>query len=356
MKLSITAFAVVSWFNVGVALDNGPVIVERDLQFGDEDFLGCQVGNTGNGNGNGNGNANGQGHGPPDFVLAKFNCDNQVKPGRTLPVPEEHMFLRMGLNRFCLPLCFKSNTDSSVTITKGAEGWLLSATKRGNGNGHGVNMDVFPVVDNYFAELDADDISDELLPEFTLADALSHDDRRNLRSISQLKERLSTNDQDKTTGRSLQTVFDVVEFDNVVDSYFCAAYGGNPTNAQARAISIFAEASKKYEAFNVKLKIKTLAMYCDPGNDPIRSMINSAGSSDVCSTSNWLLEQFSNFVANQGTLFEGDLVHLFHGFDFTGTSTIGCAYLDVLCNSFYRTGKEECSGPKCFPGNITSQP
>ncbi|CAB9513322.1 Reprolysin (M12B) family zinc metalloprotease [Seminavis robusta] len=361
MKLSTAVITLVASClgNVSMALDNGPVIVDRELQFGD--LPERQARNNANGNGNGNANGNGQGHGPPDFVLAKFNQDNQVKPGRTLPIqevtgnlvnvagrsvsfvdsdltpkkvfaPGARVFVD-GAEVTIPPLVFESKSDSSITITKGTNGRLLSASKRGNGNGRGAKVDVLPVQDDFFAELDADDISDELLAEFTLADAQSPNDRRFLRSSGQLKEQLSAYAQ----ARSLATLFDTVEVDIVLDSYFCAAFGGNAEDAQARAISIVADASAFYQSFGVQIVINTFSTFCDPAVDPIRTIfdgLSGQGSSDVCGGANSLLVKFKDHVANEGT-FKGDLVHLFHAFDFSDTSVIGCAYEGALCNSWY---------------------
>lgn len=71
-------------------------------------------------------------------------------------------------------------------------------------------------------------------------------------------------------------------------------------------------------------------------------MLNSAGTSNICSSSGSLLEQFSSYVDRENI--PGDVVHLFHAKDFTGTSTVGCAWVGTLCRgSGYSAGVNELS-------------
>ena len=114
----------------------------------------------------------------PDHVLQRFNENNQVKAGRSLPLQEiDGSTVIVGGSQISLldsdltPLdvfaegariwfdgeekekqdfVFQSKTDSSVTITKGTDGQLVSASKRGSGNGRGVNLDVLPLSDGVF--------------------------------------------------------------------------------------------------------------------------------------------------------------------------------------------------------------
>jgi hypothetical protein len=82
-----------------------------------------------------------------------------------------------------------------------------------------------------------------------------------------------------------------------------------------------------------KLEISYLKIYCDPATDPIQPFLSQAGTNAVCAESNGLLRTFGGFNGYvRQTGINADVVHLFHGKDFTGTSTIGCAYIGTLCN------------------------
>jgi Metallo-peptidase family M12 len=348
-----------------MASDNGPhIMAERSLQ-----------GGNGNGNGNGNANGNGNGHGPPDHVIQKFNVKNQIKPGRTLQLQEANgSTVNVGGTEISLspnllkpveifaegaqvrvdgvevPLqqhVWKSISDSSVTIVKGADGKLLSASKRRPGNGRGNRLDVLPMEDGTFlATVDEDDISEDELAQFSLGEPLSPFEgtvpvhRRSLRS-EPTKQGAET-DQVHPRGRLLAT-FDIVEMDIVIDSYFCAKHGGptggGPTNVQAKAAAIVAEASAvHFEPIGVKLKIKSFKVHCDVATDPIRSLI--ASSTIVCG--NGLIVKFQEYVALNSGAFAADLVHLFYGFDMPNDFTIGCAYEPGLCvGGGYKTGIDE---------------
>jgi Metallo-peptidase family M12 len=243
------------------------------------------------------------------------------------------------------PSVWKSTSDSSVTIVKGANGKLLSASKRGPGYGRGNKLDVLPVDGNFFMTVDEDDLSEEALGHFTSVEALVEDVRsRSLRLESEPMKQLSPTFQAHPHGRSL-TLFDIVELDLVIDSSFCTANGGS-TDAQAKATSIVVEASTvHYEPFGVKLKIKKMVVHCNDATDPIKSLI---ASSTTCVE---LLAKFRTHVASASSSFAGDLVHLFHGFDYPD-SIIGCAYINALCwKSGYKTGVNQMT----WSGTLASQ-
>jgi hypothetical protein len=151
--------------------------------------------------------------------------------------------------------------------------------------------------------------------------------------------------------RSLQegcSSFNVIEMAIVVDSSLCAKYGGED-NVSTLSQSIVAAASKYYEVPGLckKLEISYLEIHCNPATDPIQPFIILAGTNAVCAESNGLLRSFGGFngyVRSTGIGINADVVHLFHGHDFTGTSTIGCAYIGTLCDTVgYNVGANEIS-------------
>jgi hypothetical protein len=51
----------------------------------------------------------------------------------------------------------------------------------------------------------------------------------------------------------------------------------------------------------------------------------------VCTESNGLLRSFAGYISSTGI--NADVVHLFQGKDFTGTNSIGCAYIGTICDA-----------------------
>jgi hypothetical protein len=130
----------------------------------------------------------------PSHVLEKFLAKTQVKKGQEYRYQEVNdNSVQVGENTISLdendldpvgimsegahiiidnvaitfpPLVFQSKEDPSVTITKDANGKLLSAIKRGTGNGRGVNLDVLSLYDDTFVTIDKEDIDDALMAEF----------------------------------------------------------------------------------------------------------------------------------------------------------------------------------------------
>ena len=352
LTMKLTSFALAFLASATAA---SPETLSRNLQF--EEEIQPRAGN-----------ANGKGNGPPQHVLDRFSAEGQVKPGRPLfvqsltgksvnvggrsisfddadltPVDILSKGARITVDdkeAFFSPMVFQSNQDPDVIITKDPYGKLLSASKRGSGK----HLDVLPLDGDNFVTVEEDDLDDALLAQFQLEDAQNPGRRRHLRP-----------GRDNQGTRSLQTTFDVITVDVVVDSLFCDKYGG-PTNAAARAQNILAEASMtNFQSFGVKLEIGALILYCDSGSDPIQTIISqlSSPTAGVCGNNDptYLLPKFKDHVAGDSRL-TGDLVHLFHGYDFTGTNTIGCAYIDVLCyGSGYKTGVDEMS----FSNTLMSQ-
>jgi hypothetical protein len=125
--------------------------------------------------------------------------------------------------------------------------------------------------------------------------------------------------------RSLQEAcdsFNVIEVALVVDSLLCA-YAGGSSDVNALSQSIIATTSQFYEVPGLckKLEISSLEIHCNPDTDPIRPLLNQAGTSNVCDESNGLLVNFVEHIRSTGI--NADVVHLFHGKDFTGTSRVG---------------------------------
>jgi Metallo-peptidase family M12 len=212
-----------------------------------------------------------------------------------------------------------------MTTTKDANGKLLSVTKRGQGNGRGVNLDVLYLYDDTYVTIDEDDIDADLVAEFFDESIPVPDVRRS----RQLRTSMEVHHE-----RSLQN-YDVVELDVLADQTFCTAYGGSG-EAVARVQSIVAEISKFYEVHGIKMKVKSITMECTNGK--ISNLVNS--NSQVCGNDPTLLSDFREYVARQSLT--GDLVHLFHGKNFDGR-TIGCAYeANVLCRyDGFNTGVNE---------------
>lgn len=313
----------------------------------------------------------------PPKVLERFDRRNQVKPGRELDyqrvgrrrnqvtVGDSEISLwdtdlepakvmtpssRMAINgHFAAyqPMVFKSKQDESVTITKDVNGNLLSASKRARGTGRGKKVDVLKLSYDTFVSVDADDLDDEQLKQFSLESHHEFTDGRSLRSsVEKLKAKKAAAQGEGThQRRSLNTVdYDVIDLDVVADHHFCNLYGGQ-TGAVARIESIVAEASTNFEGFGVKLEIGTVMMDCDTVTDPVSGSASgflNITVQEVCGGSG-ALAGFRSYVAQESSL-TGDLAHLFYGYADIPGSSIGCAYRGnenfmVLCrNDGYNTG------------------
>ncbi|EEC48176.1 predicted protein [Phaeodactylum tricornutum CCAP 1055/1] len=136
----------------------------------------------------------------------------------------------------------------------------------------------------------------------------------------------------KVIGACSEYGFDVIEVAVVVDSLLCAAVGGTEVAASTVAQSVIAGASQFYEVDGLckKLRISYLEIHCNAGTDPIAPLLQRAGNSDICNTdANGLLQNFVRYTADQGIA--ADLNLLFHGKSFTGSPSIGCAFIGALC-------------------------
>ena len=120
--------------------------------------------------------------------------------------------------------------------------------------------------------------------------------------------------------------YHVIKMSIVVDSYVCERHNGDGSRAAADAITVVQEASMRFRKFCCKLEIVELFVYCDKTTDPIRPLID--GASSACSGTMGLIQQFRAKIAVD---LNGDLRHLFHGYDFPGSS-VGCAYSNAICH------------------------
>jgi hypothetical protein len=132
--------------------------------------------------------------------------------------------------------------------------------------------------------------------------------------------------------RSLQegcSFFDVIEVVILVDSNLCA-YAGSYENASTLSQSIVAAASEYYEVTGLckKLMISYLEIYCNPATDPA-SLFYPCWHQRCLRRIQRATSKVRGFV--KSTVINADVVHLFHGHDFTGINTIGCAYIENVC-------------------------
>jgi hypothetical protein len=189
-----------------------------------------------------------------------------------------------------------------------------------------------------YATVTSDDVDDNELARFNLEAVMPPGGTRRLRGLQvnnfidvDAFEHLTIDDDH----RSLQggcSSFDVIEMAIVVDSSLCTKYGGED-NVSTLSQSIVAAASKYYEVpgLGKKLEISYLEIHCNPATDPIQPFLSLAGTNAVCAESNGLLRSFGGFNGYvKKTGIGADVVHLFHGKDFTGTGTIGCTYIGTL--------------------------
>lgn len=218
-------------------------------------------------------------------------------------------------------MVFTSKSRDDVLITKDmATGKVLSASATRD---DGTVENIVPVDSDSetFATVIVDDLDEGKLSEYILDEAIvPPQGNRRLRFAG-------AGQHTKRDPRVMQAScsdFNVIEMSVVVDSIFCAALGGQ-VRAQARVQSIVALASQYYEVpgLCVKLQIRDQIYFCN-GNDPTLTLANG---NTGCSS---FLGAFASFVAAEAI--PGDVVHLFHGRDLSG-NTIGCAYLNTLCNT-----------------------
>lgn len=240
-----------------------------------------------------------------------------------------------GVHGVISPPVFKTRGDNeTMTVIKGDNGKLLAAY-------NGI-LSVLPIFGGIYATIEGENLDDDVVGSFVMDHVSVSGERRKLRA----KVGNDNNVDPEKYGRSLQygcSVFDVVEVGIVVDSYMCADAGGS-ANAAAVAASIVAEASALFEPFCKKLEIVDLVVFSDPATDPIRPLINAAGRSDVCG----LASSFQGYLRGSGV--RGDLVHLFHGYEFPDTTSIGCAWQETLCRTDgYQSGVNEMTFTSLLP-------
>jgi hypothetical protein len=208
-----------------------------------------------------------------------------------------------------------------------------------------------------YATATPDDMDDENLETFRMEDFMSPVETRRLRGpqvhdFVDVSEHVAIDDDHRSIQESC-SFFNVIEMAIVVDSSLCE-YAGGSSEVNTLAQAIVATASRYYEVPGLckKLKISYLEIHCDPDTDPIRNFLILAGNSNVCGNSNGLLQKFTGYVFSNSII--GDVVHLFHGKDFTRTSSIGCAYVGTLCStsrSRPNTGVDEIN----FSDSLTQQ-
>ena len=227
-------------------------------------------------------------------------------------------------------------------VTKGSDDNLLSLVVMGQ-------LQVDQYEQDVYVTTKVSDVVDSAADMIELR--LEDEGGRNLRGQQQQQPVIATtHDMMMTRERSLFTSFidetdcggtyHVVTLGLVVDSYFCAEYGGLADKTAAVALTIVQEASERYEPLCTKLKVVELDVYCDSDTDPIRPLIGNA--MGPCGPGSLgLLQQFGQQIAPTIT---GNIRHLIHGYDFPG-STIGCAYTGGICRSNYneRSGISEMS-------------
>lgn len=340
MKLSTYFLFLSSAFTIGSAVSTE--VPNRALQ------------GNGNKNGNGNGNKNGNsnGRGPPAWVLeklpeqvvAKFQEENMLRDdaapsyqsipggsqtfdieGNTVSLDNEDLIPLSvmaaggrvtvdGKAQLLFPSVYKSRYDESILVAKNANGKLVSASKMSRGR----TVKVLPVArdGDVYMTISSDDLDqDKLSRSIILRDELYDKSNRHLRQGGASS---TESDVEKSVfDRELQTScteFRVVEIGIFVDSYMCANEGNSPQAAFDKAAMIVAQTSQKYQVAGLCMKFEVLDIdvYCDPGNDPMRSHV-AAQTDSVCN----VLTPFKNWVGNtNNNPPSGDIVHLFSGRDY----------------------------------------
>jgi hypothetical protein len=320
----------------------------------------------------------------PDDVVNKFKEQNQVKKDVELNIQEiseglpflfdgqeisfEDVDLDLinifmadaevvvdGARQTPVSRVFKSKKDPDILIVKDTNGNLISATKTDKTTGKSTEVNLIAKGGKDYATVTSDDLDDNTLKLFGMEAVMPPNETRRLR-IPQVHDVVDASnplaiDDDH---RSLQggcDFFNVIEVGLVVDSSFCA-YAGGSSNVNALSQSIIATASMLYEVPGLckKLAISYLEIHCDPTTDPMQPLLSQAGTSNVCTDSNGLLRSFGAYISSKRI--NADVVHLFHGKDFTGSNTIGCAYIGTLCDTRgYNVGVNEMS----YSGGLSLQ-
>jgi hypothetical protein len=247
-----------------------------------------------------------------------------------------------------LSVVYKSKKNQDVRITMDIRtGKFLSATaQHRDGKSHSI-VSLGGNNTSTYATFSSDDFDNVALEEFKLEDAVPppphlRQRHRNLRSSAARATAGSVST--RPVIRELQSScssYDVMEISIVAESTLCDRIGGAAA-LESLIQSVVADASSYYEVQGVCAKLKLLNTYifCNHSNDPIRPMLDNAGNSNICNNRNSLLEGFAEYVRTKKI--PGDIVHLFHGKDFTGTSTIGCAWTGTFCDgNGYNTAVNE---------------
>jgi hypothetical protein len=246
-----------------------------------------------------------------------------------------------GASQTPLSRVFTSKKDRDILIVKDTNDKLVAATKTDKITGK--STEILPISkggDNY-ATVTPEDVDDKKLDKFRMEDVMPPNETRRLRGpkvhdFVAASEHLAIDDDHRSLQEGCGS-FDVIELAIVVDSSLCADAGGS-SNVNTLSQSIIAAASKFYEVPGLckKLEISHLEIHCDPTTDPITPMVTEAGT-NVCGA---LLPSFSVYVKSMSN--KGDVTHLFHGNDFTGTGTVGCTYVGSICDeNGYSAGVNE---------------
>jgi hypothetical protein len=246
-----------------------------------------------------------------------------------------------GASQTAVSRVFTSKRDPDILIVKDTNDNLVSAIKKDKTTGKSTEVILISKGGSAYATVTSDDLNDKELELFRLDDIMPPDETRRLRG-PQVHDFVDASkhlaiDVDH---RSLQEgcgSFDVIEVALVIDSSLCA-YAGGSSNVNTLSQSIIAAASQFYEVPGLckKLEISYLEIHCEPTTDPIKPYLSQAGTNDICGA---LLPSFAGYVSSKGI--NGDVTHLFHGKDFTGTGTVGCAYIGTLCNTSYNAAVNE---------------
>jgi hypothetical protein len=225
---------------------------------------------------------------------------------------------------------FTSMKDPDILIVKDTNDKLVAATKNDKVTGKFTEVILISKGGSTYATVTSDDLDDKKLEKFKMEDLMPPGETRRLRGpqvhdFVAASEDLAIDDDHRSLQESCGS-FDVIEVALVIDSSLCANAGGS-SNVNTLSQSIIAATSKYYEVPGLckKLQISHLEIHCDPTTDPIKPLLTAAGTSDVCGG---LLPSFVGYVSSMSN--KGDVTHLFHGKDFTGTSTVGCALLELF--------------------------
>ena len=175
-----------------------------------------------------------------------------------------------------------------------------------------------------------DDVDDQDLARFQISDIEAPSGGRRQLLRSGVKDQPVLNRELQSVGACSRRGYDIVEVSLIVDSSYCQ--GRSVDQVRADVQGIVAQASRFYEVDGLckKFRISYLEINCDAFNDPVARFLRPAASRrDVCSTNSGLLAQFVMYVRSKNI--NADLNLLFHGTNF-GTASIGCAYVNTVCN------------------------